>query len=368
VAIDRSRYFPPLDDNDYKIPQASETFVVYKNTISLAEVVHDRYYLSVRCGPEATTFKAIVVLIQSALETGHWIHGEVCEGAWSYHSLALSSAADDDDDTHRRQLLSHTADDGVDGNATTHLRFVVDRLDGSLAFTVREAHAPIKIAPPYAILDAPTYEAEDDDYDDAAVQGRKVNATSIEICDVDSSLIYYVGILGDNGCAVYQLKAEKFYGSCTKVKQTVDGSFGNTADIQQLHSEVELRSTCSAGAYQDFFVEIDAEHEHDNLIFEVTDIDATTEGLAPTALDVRGYDNGETPTANNHQSTRGSDNSGTSGVYSVAISSHDMKAGIYYISVGCRTSMIRFKIVAILLKSELTVGTVTHGEVCPDEW
>ena len=50
----------------------------YKNTISLSEVQYDTYFLSVHCGSESTTFKAIVVLIESALQSGHWRLGEVC--------------------------------------------------------------------------------------------------------------------------------------------------------------------------------------------------------------------------------------------------------------------------------------------------
>ena len=57
------------------------------------------------------------------------------------------------------------------------------------------------------------------------------------------------------------------------------------------------------------------------------------------------------------------------GILSVAVSSHDLHEGNYFVSVEANTDApVAFRIVAMLIRAELDDGHKQHGELCPNEW
>ena len=57
------------------------------------------------------------------------------------------------------------------------------------------------------------------------------------------------------------------------------------------------------------------------------------------------------------------------GILSVAVSSHDLHEGNYFVSVEANTDApVAFRIVAMLIRAELDDGHKQHGEICPNEW
>ena len=60
---------------------------------------------------------------------------------------------------------------------------------------------------------------------------------------------------------------------------------------------------------------------------------------------------------------------GKTGILSVAVSSHDLQEGNYFVSVEANTDVpVAFRIVAMLIRAELDDGHKQHGELCPNEW
>lgn len=98
---------------------------------------------------------------------------------------------------------------------------------------------------------------------------------------------------------------------------------------------------------------------HDNLVIEVQDLSAAS-GLNPNALTVLLFQDGSIP--ENRQTEHSSSSASGDGLYSVAVSSYDIHAGTYYVSVRAETDVtIPFRIVAMKVHAELTLGVTQHG-------
>ena len=237
--------------------QSSGVYSVYKSTVgvSLADDNADLYYLAVHCGSAASvTFTALVVPVIAPLPTlAHWLHGEACPGSWTYHHLVpaehfvgASGHADDggDDGTESSSYSSYYSDtdDGAFANVSLTLRVTVSLLLGELTMVGRDGHAPVKVAPPFAILDS-----------------TGSNST-IVLCDVDPYKTYYVGI-GSNGatCAAYEIRAEVSEAQpgdearCAAERRALDSAgAASTVGATDLPFDTLVRGSVASGVYADY--------------------------------------------------------------------------------------------------------------------
>ena len=280
---------------EYRADRAqSGDYTVYKSTVSLslADGNADRYFLSVHCSSvAAATFTALVSPVIAPLPTlAHWLHGEACPGAWTYHHLVPGDhyvgESNDSGDDHRRQQRrrrrlgtsyyggsddgsddgSDTSsgssygsdssdssdssessyyadtDDGAFANVSLTLRVTVSLLSGELTMVGRNGHAPVKIAPPFAVLDAPG------------------SNRTIILCDVDPQKSYYVGI-DSNGetCAAYEVRAEVSAAQpgdearCAAERRALDeGGDTATTGATEVAFDTLLRGSVTAGVYADY--------------------------------------------------------------------------------------------------------------------
>ena len=212
-------------------------------------------------------------------------------------------------------------------------------------FYVKTAHlhAPIKLAPPYRYFNQSAYQ------------------TRVEICDMEIGR-HYLGLLGGELCGVYDVYAETFTGECRELDSHSVAS--DTTRATELRVDHFARGTVASGGYEDYFVFVDDARAQDNLIIELEDLSGLNN---PQSIVLYLYQDGYIPA--DRKTEHYADMAAKNGILSVAVSSHDLHAGNYFVTVQANTDVpVAFRLVAMLIKAELEAGKMQHGEICPNEW
>jgi hypothetical protein len=336
----------------------SAIYAVFKTFLSLSAMTNvdgspvQKIFVSVRCGPTATRFKLLGEHVTAGLLNDHPIRGEVCSGAWVFHYMAVPQNA----------------------NVSSTLHVKVDTYEGHVDFTVLGSYPPVRIAPPYGI-------SSRDNFDDSSSDShrRLSSATSnstevsneVTVCDAEPGITYYIGVKVSDGydghCAVYDIEATLKINDiqgCEAPRQSApDHSFQPVA----LTAHVPVSDTVESGKFRQYSIEIDEDHAHDNLVVEAELLVTTAGSDSPDAIELMLFA-GELPLDGNYK-TQFFAQKGKAGLWSVGISAHDLKQMTYHIVVkGTDVGPVRFRVVALLIESELVLGHRHHGEICESEW
>jgi len=161
-----------------------------------------------------------------------------------YHYYHFNSSGSGDDDGGHRRALS-VGDDSATGR---HVRLHIWKYEGDVYYLSAHLHAPIKLVPPYGYLSDTDWEVE------------------LELCNLEEG-DHYLGLRGGVSCAVYDVIAEEFTGDCSELDH--HGTTSDMARATELSVDHFERSTVAAGGYADFYVYVDDDHSHDNLIIEM---------------------------------------------------------------------------------------------------
>jgi len=330
----------------------SHVYAVFRTFLALNDMTNldgsevKKAFVSVRCGPTATRFKLLGEHITAHLESGHLIRGDVCSGSWVFHYIVVPENA----------------------NASSTLSVELNSYEGYTDFTVLASHPPIRISPPYGISTPYTSEGSSS----SASSSNSTEVSNIAtICDVEPGLTYYIGVKisagHDSHCAVYDILTtlSNDIGCSTPRQSAPDQGFQPVA----LTAHTPLSDSVESGGFQHYSIEIDEYHAHDNLVVEA-ELLATSAGSdsdSPDAIELMLFEKSFPPGGS--YSTQFFAQKGKAGVWSVAISSHDLKQQTYYVVVkGTDIHPVRFRIVAFLIESSLVMGHRHHGEVCDSGW
>ena len=286
----------------------------------------DHVYLSVHCGPNPSSFKVLGEHVVAKLHNGHSSRGEVCSGSWVYHYITVPESV----------------------NATASLDIKLFAYEGYVDYTVIGTHPPIRIAPPYG-------SASVDHHEDDVI-----------ICNVEAGLIYYVGVqIGaghDNHCAVYDITAKLDLNDvhCETVRQSAPES---GVVPTPLTAYVPVSDSVDNKNHKVYSMEVDTAHSHDNLLIEVELTMSTASSDFPNALEVLLFEH-EVPTDGHYESPFFAA-TGSAGLWTIAVSAHDLKEETYFVVVkGAAINQVRYRVVALLIESELIMGHRHHGEIC----
>jgi len=306
--------------------QMTSSESIWSLAISYHDIEAHNYFFSVKCGPEPKRFRVLARAVPAVMHDGDLIHGEVCPGLWTYHSYMHD---DPDHPVHvKMSLMLHT---------------------GDLHYLTRHEHPPLKLVPPYGNTDA-------------LEQMMDHHATDVYLCNLEAGN-HYLGLLGGDHCAEYEVGIEVLdaaaYPDCAELEETEE-----TLASEKAHKlsfgHFELGS-CEPGAYEDFFIHIDADESDSNVVFEVEDL---TDPGNPEAIALFLYPD---KLPKDHKTERFSDY-GHKGLYSVAVNSHDLHAGDYFVAVRCGAHHTQFRILAELIPAKLVDDGHVAGVVCPGEF
>ena len=312
----------------------SSIYAVFKTFLSLNQLTNlngdpvKKVYLSVRCGPSPSKFRVLGEHVEAILESGHLSRGEVCGGNWVFHYITIPDNA----------------------NYTTSLDVKMIAYEGYIEYTVLVSHPPVRIAPPYG-------------------EASSGHAADVMICEAEAGMTYYIGVKASekNGatCATYDIAAIVNMNdpNCSSVRQTDPDRSISPIALTAFHP---LEGSVSSGGHNMYSLEVDEAHDHDNLLIEVELTVTSAFSDLPNALEVLLFE-GEMPDEAYKSEIFASKSN--SGLWSIAVSAHDLKEATYYIVVkGTDVLQVRYRIVALLIESALVLGHHHHGEICENNW
>mmetsp|Transcript_27646 Transcript_27646/g.80797 ORF Transcript_27646/g.80797 Transcript_27646/m.80797 type:complete len:198 (-) Transcript_27646:12-605(-) len=154
--------------------------------------------------------------------------------------------------------------------------------------------------------------------------------------------------------------ADDDYDAYTPLSLTTRGAYAP----QELQNGHWLNATCTAGAFIDFFIDVDATHIHDNLFLEVFhDAAASQRFVKPDSLrlslfidEIPADRKSDLWTAHSPDRT-----------YSLAVNAHEIVTGRYFASVQCGDEDASFGIFAEFAHAELNFSTVETSHICANE-
>ena len=141
---------------------------IYSVAINLHNFHEGASYFGIRCGAAARRFRVVVHRMDAIVPPdGGKHHGEVCPGVWVYHCYDVPATA------------------SCGGGVTFH----VEKHEGDVDLVTRHGQAPVKLVPPFKYMGADEYEG------------------SISLCNIKPGERLYLGMLGGDHCASYEVFA-----------------------------------------------------------------------------------------------------------------------------------------------------------------
>jgi len=130
-----------------------------------------------------------------------------------------------------------------------------------------------------------------------------------------------------------------------------------------------LNSSCIAGSYRDFFIDVTESLEHFNMFVEVIHSPSSTQpqGVRPNALSLMIFYE-EIPS--DRKDSGLIVDSSPDGVYSLVVNANEIQIGKYFIVVKCGdlgAGTTEFGVIVMFQDAELRVGSTRTFFICPDE-
>ena len=118
---------------------------------------------------------------------------------------------------------------------------------------------------------------------------------------------------------------------------------------------------CEPFGYVDYEFEVTHEMADNNLVFEVEDLGRTNN---PESLGVYLYFS----TIPLNRKTERYKEAASDGLWTNAVSQHDLLEGMYYLSVRCGPGLVHYRVLTQLIQAHIQDGATVHGEICPGDW
>ena len=188
---------------------------------------------------------------------------------------------------------------------------------------------------------------------------ERMLSAEISICNPEPG-DHYLGLLGGDSCAVYDVVATEFTGECHELNHHDSGS--TTEGTSTLTLDHFYYASCEPFQWVDFNLPIGLELLGSNLVYEVIDESSETN---PQALGIYLYKS-EIPIDRKSETYA---LSSSKGVYSIAVPATTLReTETHFLGVRCASESVRFKVVVMLITERLAINHAQHGEICPDSW
>jgi hypothetical protein len=162
-------------------------------------------------------------------------------------------------------------------------------------------------------------------------------------------------LFGD-GVAVYGHSAGT--DDCHELHATSQGYGSNLPALWENHFYYDM---CEPYGYIDYQFEVTHDMADQNLVLEVEDLGSSDN---PESLSTYLYF-GSIPL--DRKTERYKDVS-SDGLWTNAISQHDLQEGTYFLSVRCGPELVHYRVLTQLIQAHIADGATVHGEICPGDW
>uniref|UniRef100_A0A7S1X342 Uncharacterized protein n=1 Tax=Tetraselmis chuii TaxID=63592 RepID=A0A7S1X342_9CHLO len=293
----------------------------YSLPISAWDMHAGRYFVSVKCGTESSDFRLLPTLSKVELMGGERVSGTVCPGDLTLHRLDAGR---------------------LPSSRGKHLTWSLTMHSGDTDVMLAEEKPQLRLAPPYT-----HFRAEQS-------STATVETFHVSSCDIEQ-LTHYITLLSGDSCAEYDITATLHdSGSpCTPMLHQPREYVVNAGlTMEEFHYD-----SCAAYGVRDYLLHIDEADSGKNLEISVQDLSPA--GVAPDSLGVYLYE-GAIPM--DRRTEVFDEFSGGGGLFSVGVSSHDLEGPRnYFVSVKCRLSAAKFRILPVLTESQLQQGNLPSG-------
>ena len=304
---------------------------LYTLEISYYDVKLKTYYVSVRCGPEPTTFRVLARGVIAPLVEYEERDGEACE----------------------EQLVYHKFEAPAGGEALAQVVVKASKKGANAALLVMQHAdtAPLRLRPPYESI-APGEEGV------------------VDVCWVVAGHSYYVAVKTSAGCVPYTVTLTYPRGLvnsvCLKSETTQaigDGQVDSVMHLPELEHNHFMYGKGVPFSYMDFRVHVDDYDCNDNMVIYLED--QTTGAIDPRAFGLYLYRDGAIPT---DRHTEDKSEYSVNGEYTITINKWDLKQGEYVVSVYTSMEGKSFRLVPYFIHSEVPPGGHVAGFVCPGQF
>ena len=329
-------HIPSNRETEFSVYAATEG--VWSFSVSKHDLHEGDYYLSVQCGELPVSFRVLPLLIESKMSENQAVHGVVCANDWVYHSFDVSAYIPGG--------AKHS-----EASEKMALEFTLDIHEGDFFFLVRPDNPPIRLSPPFRHA---TQHPEG--------KGHHLYTTSVcEVGHFDVPL-YYLAVRGNKRCADYSISA-RVVDSCGthEFKHEAGLVVGEVArPLREAHF---VYDSCVAGEYVDFYFDVSETDAANNVVFDVEDLSKAidSEALQVELHALKSF----IPTPRDPTAVI---STAAGRIYSMALDYTVLREGRYYVSVRCRSAMVRFRVSASLVKSKLDGVAKVTATVSPNEW
>jgi hypothetical protein len=320
--------FPQSIPSDRVARQVVTTAIdlVYSITVDSHHLHAYTYYVSVKCGSVASTYRLRALAIHAALTDGGHVTGLVCPGAWTHHYFDVDSSA-----------------------AHSDLQFRLRLSTGDVSYMTAHQHPPLKLRPPYRSVDHSAH----------STLGVYTEAS---LCAVEEGKQFFA-LRGQGHCAEYELYLDVVSHDSTCAEMVHDCE-GDDCSVQCDDIELDqfVYATCAPDSWYDFKLEVTSDNADSNLAVTAEDMSIYR---TPEAISLHMYTEGEIPIDRHteHRTLFAPD-----GVWGLGLGSHDLKPATYFFSVKCGAEPQRFRILAELIHAAVHEGDLITGEICPGQW
>ena len=305
---------------------------LYTLEVSYYDIKLTNYFLGVRCGSEATTFRVLARSVVATLETGRPLLGEACEIQLVYHKFVVPSNVG----AGFARVSVKASNEGSNV--------------GQLRIKKHADTAPLRLVPPYDTF-APGEEGD------------------VDICWLVLGQTHYVATKTAEGCTPYTLtltfpEAGVVSEACSKKgaqKERRDVHEGIFPELEHNHFRYD---TGVPFAYMDFRVHVGEADRDDNMVIFLEDL--STGAINPSAFALYLFSVNETIPGDRHTEYRSEYS--VDGEYTITINKWDLKLGDYIVSVYTSNEAKSFRIVPYFIHSGIANGGHVAGFVCPGQF
>ena len=145
---------------------------------------------------------------------------------------------------------------------------------------------------------------------------------------------------------------------CHELHATLGGGGNGLTALWENHFYYDM---CEPFGYVDYEFEVTHEMADNNLVFEVEDLGRTNN---PESLGVYLYFS----TIPLNRKTERYKEAASDGLWTNAVSQHDLLEGMYYLSVRCGPGLVHYRVLTQLIQAHIQDGATVHGEICPGDW
>ena len=305
----------------------SEDHVLHRThtEVQNCHVLDGRYYLALRGGEHCAEYDVgveVTLGMGAAATSGSFTGG-------SFHAYDFQSHPEDLIVVLDGVLVTvHLTEDIAD--VSTAVTILEAALGGDASVSVHEDHGNIVITSP--------------------------TTGSSSWIEIDGASGTHALELFGHGTALYGHAAGSH--ECHELHATLGGGGNGLTALWENHFYYDM---CEPFGYVDYEFEVTHEMADNNLVFEVEDLGRTNN---PESLGVYLYFS----TIPLDRKTERYKEAASDGLWTNAVSQHDLLEGMYYLSVRCGPGLVHYRVLTQLIQAHIQDGATVHGEICPGDW